>query len=172
MRDPRVTGLAPIARELRNPLPRYCRNADPHVQRIVRALELISCEAHVRIADVHKYFTRGSERIDVLKGVNLDVPQGDFLALMGPSGSGKTTLLNCCSGLDDIDEVVIARGRERTSTREISAGVRRLVVTVPDSRMSSSHAKLQRLEGGFLFEDTASRNGTKPPARALSYSKK
>jgi putative ABC transport system ATP-binding protein len=49
---------------------------------------------------VHKYFTRGSERIDVLKGVNLDIPQGDFLALMGPSGSGKTTLLNLIGGLD------------------------------------------------------------------------
>jgi putative ABC transport system ATP-binding protein len=54
----------------------------------------------VRIKDVHKYFTRGSERIDVLQGVNLDVPQGDFLALMGPSGSGKTTLLNLMGGLD------------------------------------------------------------------------
>jgi len=54
----------------------------------------------VRIADVHKHFTRGSERIDVLKGVNLEIPQGDFLALMGPSGSGKTTLLNLMGGLD------------------------------------------------------------------------
>jgi len=36
----------------------------------------------------------------VLKGVNLDIPQGDFLALMGPSGSGKTTLLNLMGGLD------------------------------------------------------------------------
>jgi putative ABC transport system ATP-binding protein len=54
----------------------------------------------VRIAGVHKYFTRGSERIDVLKGVNLDIPQGEFLALMGPSGSGKTTLLNLMGGLD------------------------------------------------------------------------
>ena len=56
--------------------------------------------ALVQIRDVHKYFTRGSERIDVLKGVNLDIPQGDFLALMGPSGSGKTTLLNLMGGLD------------------------------------------------------------------------
>jgi len=55
----------------------------------------------VQIRDVHKHFTRGSERIDVLKGVNLDVPQGDFLALMGPSGSGKTTLLNLMGGLDE-----------------------------------------------------------------------
>jgi putative ABC transport system ATP-binding protein len=54
----------------------------------------------VQIRNVHKYFTRGSERIDVLKGVNLDIPQGDFLALMGPSGSGKTTLLNLMGGLD------------------------------------------------------------------------
>ena len=54
----------------------------------------------VRVQDVHKHFTRGSERIDVLKGVNLEIPQGDFLALMGPSGSGKTTLLNLIGGLD------------------------------------------------------------------------
>src|SRR5207249_2078515 len=54
----------------------------------------------VEIKDVHKHFTRGSERIDVLKGVNLEIPQGDFLALMGPSGSGKTTLLNLMGGLD------------------------------------------------------------------------
>jgi putative ABC transport system ATP-binding protein len=56
--------------------------------------------ALVSVRDVHKNFTRGSERIDVLKGVNLDIPQGDFLALMGPSGSGKTTLLNLMGGLD------------------------------------------------------------------------
>jgi putative ABC transport system ATP-binding protein len=54
----------------------------------------------VHINNVHKYFTRGSERIDVLQGVNLDIPEGDFLALMGPSGSGKTTLLNLMGGLD------------------------------------------------------------------------
>jgi putative ABC transport system ATP-binding protein len=54
----------------------------------------------VRVKGLHKYFTRGSERIDVLKGVDLEIPQGDFLALMGPSGSGKTTLLNVMGGLD------------------------------------------------------------------------
>jgi putative ABC transport system ATP-binding protein len=56
--------------------------------------------ALVRIADVHKFYSRGSERVDVLKGVNLTIPKGDFLALMGPSGSGKTTLLNLMGGLD------------------------------------------------------------------------
>ena len=54
----------------------------------------------VNITNVHKFFKRGSERVDVLNGVNLSVPQGDFLALMGPSGSGKTTLLNLMGGLD------------------------------------------------------------------------
>ncbi|MEP7116651.1 MAG: ABC transporter ATP-binding protein [Acidobacteriota bacterium] len=54
----------------------------------------------VRVGGVHKYFTRGNERIDVLKGVNLEIPQGQFVALMGPSGSGKTTLLNLLGGLD------------------------------------------------------------------------
>jgi putative ABC transport system ATP-binding protein len=57
-------------------------------------------EALVKVRDVHKYFTRGSERIEVLKGVDLEIPKGDFLALMGPSGSGKTTLLNLMGGLD------------------------------------------------------------------------
>jgi putative ABC transport system ATP-binding protein len=54
----------------------------------------------VRVRRVHKYFRRGNERIDVLSGLNLDVPEGEFLGLMGPSGSGKTTLLNLIAGLD------------------------------------------------------------------------
>jgi putative ABC transport system ATP-binding protein len=54
----------------------------------------------VRVAGVHKYFTRGSEQIDVLKDLSLEVADGEFLGLMGPSGSGKTTLLNLIAGLD------------------------------------------------------------------------
>jgi putative ABC transport system ATP-binding protein len=57
-------------------------------------------EALVHVRDVHKHFSRGGERIEVLKGVDLTIPRGDFLALMGPSGSGKTTLLNLIGGLD------------------------------------------------------------------------
>jgi len=57
-------------------------------------------KALVKIRGVHKVYFRGSERLDILNGIDLDVPQGDFLALMGPSGSGKTTLLNLIGGLD------------------------------------------------------------------------
>jgi putative ABC transport system ATP-binding protein len=66
--------------------------------------------ALVRVSNVHKYFTRGSERIDVLQGVNLEIPQGEFLALMGPSGSGKTTLLNLMGGLDRPSEGTLEVG--------------------------------------------------------------
>jgi putative ABC transport system ATP-binding protein len=58
----------------------------------------------VGIRDLHKVYFRGSERINVLQGVTLDIPEGDFLALMGPSGSGKTTLLNLIGGLDTPSE--------------------------------------------------------------------
>jgi putative ABC transport system ATP-binding protein len=71
--------------------------------------------ALVQIADVHKSFTRGSERIEVLKGVDLEIPRGDFLALMGPSGSGKTTLLNLMGGLDSPTSGVVEVGGERIS---------------------------------------------------------
>src|SRR5437588_10529380 len=54
----------------------------------------------MRIRGVHKYFSRGEEQIDVLKNLNLEVAQGEFLGIMGPSGSGKTTLLNLIAGLD------------------------------------------------------------------------
>ncbi|MCA9435490.1 MAG: ATP-binding cassette domain-containing protein, partial [Candidatus Omnitrophica bacterium] len=54
----------------------------------------------VRVENVEKNFQRGSEKVHVLSGLNLEVPDGTFLALMGPSGSGKSTLLNLIGGLD------------------------------------------------------------------------
>jgi len=54
----------------------------------------------VEIRRVTKTYRRGGETIEVLHGIDLDIPHGDFVALMGPSGSGKTTLLNLIGGLD------------------------------------------------------------------------
>ena len=80
-------------------------------------------DALVQVRDVHKVYARGTERIDVLKGLDLEVPQGEFLALMGPSGSGKTTLLNLIGALDKpTSGRVIVAGRDLTqaSARELS----------------------------------------------------
>jgi putative ABC transport system ATP-binding protein len=52
---------------------------------------------------VRKIYRSGADSIVALHGLDLVVPQGQFVAVMGPSGSGKTTLLNCVSGLDEID---------------------------------------------------------------------
>jgi putative ABC transport system ATP-binding protein len=70
-------------------------------------------DALVNVRNVHKVYHRGGERIDVLQGVNLEIPRGDFLALMGPSGSGKTTLLNLLGGLDTPTDGAITVGDDR-----------------------------------------------------------
>jgi putative ABC transport system ATP-binding protein len=53
---------------------------------------------------VRKIYRTGAEEVEALRGIDLAVGRGQFLAVMGPSGSGKTTLLNCLTGLDDIDD--------------------------------------------------------------------
>ena len=54
----------------------------------------------IRVRNLNKQYQRGSETIDVLQGLNLNVAPGEFVAFMGPSGSGKTTLLNLLGGID------------------------------------------------------------------------
>jgi putative ABC transport system ATP-binding protein len=57
-------------------------------------------ESLVTLRGVEKTFSRGSENVRVLHGLDVDIAPGEFLALMGPSGSGKSTLLNLLAGLD------------------------------------------------------------------------
>ncbi|MFZ4764254.1 MAG: ABC transporter ATP-binding protein [Roseimicrobium sp.] len=78
----------------------------------------------VRIHDVTKTFKRGSEETPVLVGLNLEVKQGEFLALMGPSGSGKSTLLNLIGGLDRPTHGTVEIGGDRIdkdSERQLAA---------------------------------------------------
>jgi putative ABC transport system ATP-binding protein len=67
----------------------------------------------VSIKGVAKGYVRGKQRVEVLRGIDLEVEQGEFLALMGPSGSGKTTLLNLIGGLDRPDRGTITVAGER-----------------------------------------------------------
>ena len=67
----------------------------------------------VEIRNVSKVYERGKQKVEVLHHINLDIAEGDFLALMGPSGSGKTTLLNLIGGLDSPTDGTIAVGGER-----------------------------------------------------------
>lgn len=94
-----------------------------------------SGQSVVRVSGVHKYFRRGSERIDVLNGLDLDVAAGEFFGLMGPSGSGKTTLLNLIAGLD------------KPSEGEVWVGENCI------SRMSESQlARWRTRHVGFIFQ--------------------
>jgi putative ABC transport system ATP-binding protein len=71
--------------------------------------------ALVKVEGVDKIFHRGSEDIHVLTGLNLQVPSGEFLALMGPSGSGKSTLLNLIGGLDHPTKGTVTVGGEQVN---------------------------------------------------------
>lgn len=89
----------------------------------------------VDVSDVEKTFRRGSEKIQVLSGLDLKVPRGEFLALMGPSGSGKSTLLNLIGGLD------------RATSGSVQVGSERLD-QMPERRLAAWRAR----HVGFIFQ--------------------
>ena len=89
----------------------------------------------IEIRDVSKIYERGKQKVEVLHHIDLDVAQGDFLALMGPSGSGKTTLLNLIGGLDS------------PSGGSISVGGQRI-----DNLGATALAKWRASQVGFVFQ--------------------
>jgi len=92
-------------------------------------------ELMVQVRSVSKVYRRGKQTIEVLHGLTLDIPKGDFVALMGPSGSGKTTLLNLVGGLD------------QPSAGEIHVGGRRI-----DNLSSGQLAQWRAHNVGFVFQ--------------------
>jgi putative ABC transport system ATP-binding protein len=89
----------------------------------------------VSVTDVRKIYRRGAEELTVLDGMTLEVPEGEFVALMGPSGSGKTTLLNLIAGID-----------RPTSGRVVVAGTD--VSTLSESAL----ARWRSQNVGFIFQ--------------------
>jgi len=89
----------------------------------------------VRIRNLSKSYSRGSQTIPVLEGICFDIPDGEFLALMGPSGSGKSTLLNLLAGIDTAD----------TGTIEIG-GID--ITTLGETKLAAWRA----LNVGFIFQ--------------------
>ena len=67
----------------------------------------------LEIRGIKKSFGVGDSRVDVLKGLDLDIEKGEFCVLLGPSGSGKSTLLNIIGGIDSADEGSISIEGER-----------------------------------------------------------
>jgi putative ABC transport system ATP-binding protein len=89
----------------------------------------------VSLKNVVKRYTRGKQTVEVLHGLNLEVPAGDFVALMGPSGSGKTTLLNLIGGLD------------RPTSGEVAVAGQRI-----DRLSGGALAKWRARHVGFVFQ--------------------
>jgi len=89
----------------------------------------------IRLTDLHRRYEMGDAHVDALRGVNLTVEQGEFVALVGPSGSGKSTVLNLIGGLDRPTE-----GEIRVDGVELTA---------QDERGLTAH---RRYRVGFVFQ--------------------
>ena len=92
-------------------------------------------EAIVSLRQVDKSYVRGKQRVNVLQDLNLDIADGEFVALMGPSGSGKTTLLNLIGGLD------------RPTEGEVTVAGQRI-----DRLSGGALAKWRARHVGFVFQ--------------------
>ncbi len=69
----------------------------------------------LEITGIKKHFGEGDSRVEVLKGIDLQLEKGEFCVLLGPSGSGKSTLLNIIGGIDDADSGYISINGEKTA---------------------------------------------------------
>jgi putative ABC transport system ATP-binding protein len=88
-----------------------------------------------RLEGVSRIYQKGKDKVEVLHELDLEIPRGDFLAIMGPSGSGKTTLLNLLGGLDKPTAGTVTVGNDELSSMSNSQL----------SRWRSNHV-------GFIFQ--------------------
>ena len=113
--------------------------------------------------DIHKTYRTGKIAVPALRGVSLEVRQGEMVAIMGPSGCGKTTLLNCLSGLDEFDagEVWIAGVslRQMSDRARTAYRAQRMGFIFQTFNLFPVLTAVENVEFPLLF------NGT-PPARA------
>lgn len=72
-------------------------------------------EVFLEIKNIKKHFGEGESRVEVLKGIDIEIEKGEFCVLLGPSGSGKSTLLNIIGGIDAADEGYISINDEKTA---------------------------------------------------------
>ena len=90
----------------------------------------------IKLKDINKYYKVGKEKFHVLKSLNINIEEGDFVMIMGKSGSGKTTLLNCISTIDKVSS-----GHIYISGNDIT------------KLNSKKISKFRREELGFIFQD-------------------
>ncbi len=89
----------------------------------------------IKATGVHKTYDTGKIKVHALRGVDLEIMEGEMVAVMGPSGCGKTTLLNCLSGIDGIDQgEIVVKGN--------------LVAKMSDKQRTRFRAE----EMGFIFQ--------------------
>lgn len=75
----------------------------------------------LEIKNIKKHFGEGESRVEVLKGIDIEIEKGEFCVLLGPSGSGKSTLLNIIGGIDAADEGYISINGEKTADMNYKA---------------------------------------------------
>src|SRR5690242_11832840 len=110
------------------------RSVPPARETTLQVQGITMTESMVQVRNVTKVYERGKQKVEVLHGLSLNIPKGDFVALMGPSGSGKTTLLNLIGGLD------------QPTSGEVLVGGNRI-----DQLSSGQLAKWRAHNVGFVF---------------------
>lgn len=102
----------------------------------------------LEVKDLYKSYTVGNTKYDVLKGINMKINRGEFVAVMGPSGSGKTTLLNCISCF-----IPYEKGRILLDGKEISSLDADKIAEIRNSKLGFVFQDFMLLDGLTVFEN-------------------